>query len=212
MVGDILQPTHLLFILVVALLVLGPKRLPEVGRTLGTGLRDFRAAINGESHDDPAPRAYVEPEPDPVPPYEPDAAEIEPAGFDLATEHMGVPDTSGDAPATPTALHDHQLDPEAAGDELHAPAAIEDLQPPASTDDLPATTDLHPPASTDDLPATTDLHPPAPTDDLPEPVASAEPDPEPVPVAAASSGGFASALASSRQRPAADGAPTANDE
>jgi sec-independent protein translocase protein TatA len=51
MVGDILQPTHLLFVLVVALLVLGPKRLPEVGRTLGNGIRDFRAAINGESAD-----------------------------------------------------------------------------------------------------------------------------------------------------------------
>ena len=49
MVGDILQPTHLVFVLVVALLVLGPKRLPEVGRQLGNGLRDFRAAINGES-------------------------------------------------------------------------------------------------------------------------------------------------------------------
>jgi sec-independent protein translocase protein TatA len=49
MVGDILQPTHLLFVLVVALLVLGPKRLPEVGRTLGKGIRDFRSAINGES-------------------------------------------------------------------------------------------------------------------------------------------------------------------
>ena len=43
-----MQPTHLLFVLVVALLVLGPKRLPEVGRQLGNGLRDFRAAINGE--------------------------------------------------------------------------------------------------------------------------------------------------------------------
>src|ERR1700761_2174928 len=51
MVGDILQPTHLLFVLVVALLVLGPKRLPEVGRTLGNGLRDFRAAINGQATD-----------------------------------------------------------------------------------------------------------------------------------------------------------------
>jgi sec-independent protein translocase protein TatA len=51
MVGDILQPTHLLFVLVVALLVLGPKRLPEVGRTLGNGIRDFRSAINGESND-----------------------------------------------------------------------------------------------------------------------------------------------------------------
>ncbi|MGA2009402.1 MAG: twin-arginine translocase TatA/TatE family subunit [Solirubrobacteraceae bacterium] len=48
MVGDILQPTHLLFVLVIALLVLGPKRLPEVGQKLGAGIRDFRAAINGE--------------------------------------------------------------------------------------------------------------------------------------------------------------------
>ncbi len=46
MIGDILQPTHLLFILVIALLVLGPKRLPEVGRALGKGLRDFRSALN----------------------------------------------------------------------------------------------------------------------------------------------------------------------
>lgn len=52
MFTDILQPTHLLVILVVALLVLGPKRLPEVGRSLGRGLRDFREAING-SHDEP---------------------------------------------------------------------------------------------------------------------------------------------------------------
>ena len=44
---DILQPTHLLLILLVALLVLGPKRLPEVGRSLGRGLRDFRQGISG---------------------------------------------------------------------------------------------------------------------------------------------------------------------
>jgi sec-independent protein translocase protein TatA len=53
MVGDIFQPTHLLFVLVVALLVLGPKRLPEVGRTLGAGIRDFRQAISGETPDPP---------------------------------------------------------------------------------------------------------------------------------------------------------------
>jgi sec-independent protein translocase protein TatA len=50
-IGDILQPTHLLFVLVVALLVLGPKRLPEVGRALGRGLRDFRTALSGEEED-----------------------------------------------------------------------------------------------------------------------------------------------------------------
>lgn len=47
MIGDILQPTHLIFIFVIALLVLGPKRLPEVGRSLGKGLRDFRGAMDG---------------------------------------------------------------------------------------------------------------------------------------------------------------------
>jgi sec-independent protein translocase protein TatA len=53
MIGDILQPTHLLLILVVALLVLGPKRLPEVGRAVGRSLHDFKGAINGERHEEP---------------------------------------------------------------------------------------------------------------------------------------------------------------
>jgi sec-independent protein translocase protein TatA len=52
-IGDILQPTHLLFVLVIALLVLGPKRLPEVGRSLGRGLRDFKSALGGEEPDRP---------------------------------------------------------------------------------------------------------------------------------------------------------------
>ncbi len=64
MIGDILQPTHLLFILVIALLVLGPKRLPEVGRSLGRGLRDFKTAINGdEEHVDAVP-SHVSTPPD----------------------------------------------------------------------------------------------------------------------------------------------------
>src|SRR5437588_13095506 len=58
-IGDILQPTHLLFVLVVALLVLGPKRLPEVARQLGNGLRDFRAAISGEERHEPEPSNEV---------------------------------------------------------------------------------------------------------------------------------------------------------
>lgn len=69
-IGDILQPTHLLFILVIALLVLGPKRLPEVGRSLGRGLRDFKQAVSGEdSHDDVVTHSSppaVEPAPEPA--------------------------------------------------------------------------------------------------------------------------------------------------
>jgi sec-independent protein translocase protein TatA len=60
MVGDILQPTHLVFVLVVALLVLGPKKLPEVGRQLGNGLRDFRNALNGERSEPEAVEAPYE--------------------------------------------------------------------------------------------------------------------------------------------------------
>jgi sec-independent protein translocase protein TatA len=52
MIGDVLQPTHLVFLLAIALLVLGPKRLPEVGRGLGRGIRDFRRGLAGA--DDPA--------------------------------------------------------------------------------------------------------------------------------------------------------------
>lgn len=59
MVGDILQPTHLLFVLVVALVVLGPKRLPEVGRSLGRGIRDFKDAISGEEHEQPEVPSHV---------------------------------------------------------------------------------------------------------------------------------------------------------
>ena len=44
------NPVHLLFIAVVALLVLGPKRLPGLARALGRGIREFREAIGqGES-------------------------------------------------------------------------------------------------------------------------------------------------------------------
>jgi sec-independent protein translocase protein TatA len=52
-INDILQPTHLLLILVVALVVLGPKRLPEVGRAVGRRIHDFKGAINGEHQDEP---------------------------------------------------------------------------------------------------------------------------------------------------------------
>ena len=53
MLGEILQPTHLLLILVVVLLVLGPKRLPEAGRGLGQGLREFRASLRSRDGDEP---------------------------------------------------------------------------------------------------------------------------------------------------------------
>ena len=52
MIQNILSPAHLLLILAVALIVLGPKRLPEMARNLGRGVREFREAISMDSHDD----------------------------------------------------------------------------------------------------------------------------------------------------------------
>ncbi len=43
------NPIHLLFIGVVALVVLGPRRLPELAKALGHGMREFREAMSGES-------------------------------------------------------------------------------------------------------------------------------------------------------------------
>lgn len=47
MLDAILQPTHLMVILAVVFLALGPKRLPGAGRALGQGLREFRTSIGG---------------------------------------------------------------------------------------------------------------------------------------------------------------------
>jgi sec-independent protein translocase protein TatA len=41
------NPIHLLFLLLLLLLVFGAKRLPEMGRSLGSGMRGFKDAING---------------------------------------------------------------------------------------------------------------------------------------------------------------------
>ena len=43
------NPLHIAFLLVVLLLVFGAKRLPELGRSLGTGMRSFKESISGES-------------------------------------------------------------------------------------------------------------------------------------------------------------------
>ncbi len=67
--GDLLQPWHLIVLAIVAFLLFGAKRLPELGKGLGEGLKGFREGIKGIS--DPAPpaqttqQATVQPPPPP---------------------------------------------------------------------------------------------------------------------------------------------------
>jgi sec-independent protein translocase protein TatA len=41
-------PMEIVIVLVIALLILGPKRLPEMGRSLGSGMRSFKDAVTGD--------------------------------------------------------------------------------------------------------------------------------------------------------------------
>jgi TatA/E family protein of Tat protein translocase len=75
------SPVHLLFIAVVALLVLGPKRLPGLARALGQGIREFRGALEEGSSQRAETAAQAdagfpeqprpEPQAEPPPPTEP---------------------------------------------------------------------------------------------------------------------------------------------
>jgi sec-independent protein translocase protein TatA len=45
-------PSELIIVLVIALIVLVPKRLPEVGRSVGKGMREFKESLSGIDKDD----------------------------------------------------------------------------------------------------------------------------------------------------------------
>ena len=52
--GDLLQPWHLVVILVVALLIFGPSKLPGLGKGLGEGIKGFKEGIKGIGGSDDA--------------------------------------------------------------------------------------------------------------------------------------------------------------
>ncbi|HXE05264.1 MAG TPA: twin-arginine translocase TatA/TatE family subunit [Bryobacteraceae bacterium] len=53
--GDILQPWHLIVLAVVAFILFGAKRLPELGKGLGEGLKGFKEGIRGIGDPTPPP-------------------------------------------------------------------------------------------------------------------------------------------------------------
>jgi sec-independent protein translocase protein TatA len=44
------NPLHIAFLVVILLLIFGAKRLPEIGRSLGSGMREFKQSVTGESN------------------------------------------------------------------------------------------------------------------------------------------------------------------
>jgi TatA/E family protein of Tat protein translocase len=103
------NPVHLLFIAVIALVVLGPRRLPELTRAVGKGIREFREAIGDRQAVEPdepgAPHSRLAEEPiglEPAPAHEepaghrPVAAAGEPSAADQVDPAQAI--RSGDAP------------------------------------------------------------------------------------------------------------------
>ena len=43
------SPTHIVLLLLIALLLFGARRLPEIGRSLGSGMREFKDSVSGDS-------------------------------------------------------------------------------------------------------------------------------------------------------------------
>jgi sec-independent protein translocase protein TatA len=55
-------PMELIVVLAIALIVLGPKKLPEVGRSVGKGMREFKESLSGENERDDEQRPTIKPE------------------------------------------------------------------------------------------------------------------------------------------------------
>ena len=132
-----MQPTHLLFVLVVALLVLGPKRLPEVARSLGNGLRDFRSAISGEHQDDSASRPSLPEEhagsDEPAvrataTDWPQDATAQQPAATPVEPEHATPVELEHSTPVEPE--HTTPVEPEHIHTADHETAPAQHSQPP----------------------------------------------------------------------------------
>ncbi len=78
-----LQPWHIIVLLAIALLLFGGKRLPEVGRSLGHGMREFKDAVTGNSPD------HIDTQPE-LPPVEPTATQTSATPVERKTERETV--------------------------------------------------------------------------------------------------------------------------
>jgi sec-independent protein translocase protein TatA len=54
------SPTHIILLLLIALLLFGAKRLPEIGRSLGSGMREFKDSVTGSTPAEPEPPQQVQ--------------------------------------------------------------------------------------------------------------------------------------------------------
>jgi len=81
------NPLHIAFLVVILLLVFGAKRLPEIGRSLGSGMREFKQSVTGEA---PPQQTTLPPAQQPAPP--PVAEPAQPAAAQPAAAPAAPPE------------------------------------------------------------------------------------------------------------------------
>jgi sec-independent protein translocase protein TatA len=69
-------PLEIVIVLVIVLIIFGPKRLPDLGRSLGRGMREFKDSVTGKDKDELPERTAEAPEPT----QKPEPTTVTPAG------------------------------------------------------------------------------------------------------------------------------------
>jgi sec-independent protein translocase protein TatA len=80
-------PLEIIIVLIIVLVIFGPKRLPELGRSMGRGMREFKDSVTGKDEDEKKPEITAAQEhaaPPPAPP-------AEEAGHTQVAEPSGAP-------------------------------------------------------------------------------------------------------------------------
>jgi sec-independent protein translocase protein TatA len=90
------NPLHIAFLVVILLLVFGARRLPEIGRSLGSGMREFKDSITGDSKQPTLTQTVQPPEATPAPP----AAAAPPAAVQAPPATVQAPPAQ--SPVEPT--------------------------------------------------------------------------------------------------------------
>jgi sec-independent protein translocase protein TatA len=101
------NPIHIAFLVVILLLVFGAKRLPEIGRSLGSGMREFKDSITGSSNSSQQP-SLTQPVQTPAQPVQTPAQPVQTPAQPVQATAAPAPQPAAPAPEPAPAEPTHQ--------------------------------------------------------------------------------------------------------
>ena len=82
-------PLEIAVVLIIVLIIFGPKRLPELGQSMGRGIREFKNSLTGDKDKDSAEEEQAQLQASEQRPQAPDAESAEPVEGEVVTENKG---------------------------------------------------------------------------------------------------------------------------